>query len=76
MVPGSDLDFEAPRQVVADGVPSPNQGTSYDTARDGRLIMSNADIGSAPSRAWGLAPGQAAIAGAVIARVRPRRDGE
>lgn len=46
-MPGSDLDFEAPRQLVAGGMPSPSLGTSYDTAKDGRLIMSNAQVGTA-----------------------------
>ena len=40
-----DLDFEAPRRVVPDGIPNPGGGTSFDIARDGRLIMSNADAG-------------------------------
>ena len=41
VVPGSDLEFEAPRQVLAAGIPGPQRGTSFDSARDGRLIMSN-----------------------------------
>ena len=41
VVPGSDLEFEAPRQVLAAGIPGPQRGTSFDSAGDGRLIMSN-----------------------------------
>ena len=46
VMPGSDLEFDAPRQVVADRViPTSRRGTSFDSARDGRLIVSNVRIG-------------------------------
>ena len=46
VVPGSELEFDAPRQVVADRViPATRLGTSFDSARDGRLVMSNVRIG-------------------------------
>ena len=43
VMPGADWEFEGPRQVLAAGIPSPVRGTSFDSARDGRLIMSNAN---------------------------------
>ena len=42
VVPGSDLEFDAPREVVAGRVIPPwRRGTSFDSARDGRLLVSN-----------------------------------
>ena len=46
VVPGSELEFDAPREVVADRViPTSRPGTSFDSARDGRLVVSNVGIG-------------------------------
>ena len=42
---GSDLEFEAPRQIFEEGIPGPVWGTSFDSTHDGRLIMSNTDFG-------------------------------
>ena len=50
VVPGSDLEFDAPRQVVGDSViPNSRAGTSFDSARDGRLVMSNLLVGGRSS---------------------------
>ena len=51
VVPGSDLEFEAPQRVLAASfIPrSESSGASFDIARDGRLIMSNVNMGSRTS---------------------------
>ena len=46
VVQGSDLEFDAPREVVAGTViPNSRRGTSFDSARDGRLLVSNLLLG-------------------------------
>ena len=46
VVPGSDLEFDAPREVVSDRViPASRRGTNFDSARDGRLLVSNLLLG-------------------------------
>jgi acylaminoacyl-peptidase len=46
VVPGSDLEFEAPRQIQRGVIPRSTRRASFDSARDGRLIMSNVNVGA------------------------------
>ena len=49
VVPGSDLEFDAPREVIGGSVievQSRGRGTSFDSARDGRLVVSNVQVGA------------------------------
>ena len=52
VVAGSELEFDAPRQVVRDTVvPRSGLGTPFDSARDGRLVMSNSRLSGRNSSA-------------------------